>query len=130
MLGPPRPRPWAANPAPVITEIRSAGATSLRGIADALNTRDIAAPCGGRWAATQVRDLLRHSDRAKGSARRKSAASLPFLAVAQFLCLGSGCSSDIPSRLAPRWRRWQALAYVYGQTKNRRPACFGGKSGV
>jgi hypothetical protein len=52
-------RARAADLAPVIAEIRAAGAASLRAIADALNTRCIAAPRGGTWAPAQVRDLLR-----------------------------------------------------------------------
>jgi DNA invertase Pin-like site-specific DNA recombinase len=48
----------AADLAPVIAEIRAGGAVSLRAIADALNSRRIAAPRGGTWAAAQVRDLL------------------------------------------------------------------------
>jgi DNA invertase Pin-like site-specific DNA recombinase len=56
----------AADLAPVIAEIRAASAGSLRAIADALNERRIPAPRGGDWAATQVRDLLRRADRAKG----------------------------------------------------------------
>jgi Recombinase len=51
----------AADLAPVIVEIRAAGAASLRAIANALNMRRIAAPRGGTWAAAQVRDLLRRN---------------------------------------------------------------------
>jgi hypothetical protein len=47
----------AADLAPVIAEIRAAGAPSLQAIADALNKRRIGASHGGTWAAAQVRDL-------------------------------------------------------------------------
>ena len=48
----------AANVLPLIREIRKAGATSLRQIADALNARGISSPRGGDWHATSVRNLL------------------------------------------------------------------------
>ncbi|MFY9837274.1 MAG: recombinase family protein, partial [Xanthobacteraceae bacterium] len=41
----------SANVLPVIREIRRAGATSLRQIADALNARGITTPRGGQWYA-------------------------------------------------------------------------------
>jgi hypothetical protein len=47
----------AANVLPVIREIRRAGATSLHQIADALNTRGITTPRGGRWYASSVRNV-------------------------------------------------------------------------
>jgi DNA invertase Pin-like site-specific DNA recombinase len=48
----------AANVLPVIREIRRAGATSLRQIADALNARGITTPRGGQWYASSVRNVL------------------------------------------------------------------------
>jgi DNA invertase Pin-like site-specific DNA recombinase len=52
----------AANVLPLIREIKRAGATSLRQIADALNKRGISSPRGGRWHATSVRNALaRHA---------------------------------------------------------------------
>ncbi len=48
----------AANVLPVIREIRRAGATSLRQIADALNARGITTPRGGQWHASSVRNVL------------------------------------------------------------------------
>jgi hypothetical protein len=48
-----------ADLAPVIAELRAAGATSLRGIASALNKRGIPTVAGsGRWYHTQVGRLL------------------------------------------------------------------------
>ena len=48
----------ADNVLPVIREVRRAGATSLRQIADALNARGISTPRGGRWYASSVRNAL------------------------------------------------------------------------
>jgi len=48
----------AANVLPVVREIRKAGATSLRQIADALNARGITTPRGGQWYASSVRNVL------------------------------------------------------------------------
>ena len=48
----------AANVLPIIKEIRRAGATSLRQIADALNARGISTPRGGAWHASSVRNVL------------------------------------------------------------------------
>ena len=50
---------FAANVLPIIREAQTAGATSLRAIADALNARGVRTARGGKWAATQVRDILR-----------------------------------------------------------------------
>jgi DNA invertase Pin-like site-specific DNA recombinase len=50
---------FAATVLPVIREAQSAGATSLRAIADILNARGVRTARGGKWAATQVRDILR-----------------------------------------------------------------------
>jgi hypothetical protein len=49
----------AAALAPIIAEIRASGTTSMRGIAMALNARNIATPTGRKtWQAVQVRRLL------------------------------------------------------------------------
>jgi DNA invertase Pin-like site-specific DNA recombinase len=48
----------AANVLPVIQEVRKAGATTLRDIADALNARGVSTPRGGRWHAMSVRNVL------------------------------------------------------------------------
>lgn len=46
-----------ADLAPIIAELRSKGATSLRNIADGLNARGVPAARGGRWTAVQVQRL-------------------------------------------------------------------------
>jgi DNA invertase Pin-like site-specific DNA recombinase len=48
----------AADLAPVIEDIRIAGAASLRSIAKELNGRGISAPRGGIWSAAQVRAAM------------------------------------------------------------------------
>ena len=48
----------AADLAPVIEDIRTAGANSLRSIAKELNERGIFAPRGGVWSAAQVRAAI------------------------------------------------------------------------
>src|SRR5215470_5220101 len=48
----------AANVLPIIREIKRAGATSLRAIADALNARGIPTARGGRWQAQTVSNAL------------------------------------------------------------------------
>ena len=48
----------AANVLPIIREIRKAGATTLREIADALNARGVATARGGRWHAMSVSNIL------------------------------------------------------------------------
>ena len=49
----------AANVLPIIREIRKAGATKLREIADALNARGIQTARGGQWYAMTVsNDML------------------------------------------------------------------------
>ena len=48
----------AADLAPLITDIRASGATSLRAIARELNARGIAAPRAGNWLAPQVAAVL------------------------------------------------------------------------
>jgi DNA invertase Pin-like site-specific DNA recombinase len=44
--------------APVLAEIRAAGASSLRDIAAGLNARSILTPGGGQWSAMQVKRVL------------------------------------------------------------------------
>lgn len=51
----------AANVLPVIQEIRKAGATTLREIADALNARGILTARGGRWHASTVNNIVGRS---------------------------------------------------------------------
>jgi DNA invertase Pin-like site-specific DNA recombinase len=48
----------AANVLPIIREIRKAGATTLREIADALNARGVQTARGGQWFAMTVRNVL------------------------------------------------------------------------
>jgi Recombinase len=48
----------AANVLPIIREIRKAGASTLRDIADALNARGIQTARGGQWHATTVSNVL------------------------------------------------------------------------
>ena len=50
---------FAANVLPVIREAQTAGVSSLRAIANILNARGVSTARGGKWAATQVRDILR-----------------------------------------------------------------------
>ncbi len=50
---------FAQNTAPVIQQVRASGVTSLRGIANVLNTRGVRSARGGKWAATQVGAVLR-----------------------------------------------------------------------
>ena len=48
----------ARNVLPLIREIRKAGATTLREIADALNARGVQTARGGQWYATTVSNVL------------------------------------------------------------------------
>lgn len=48
----------AENVAPIIASIQAAGISSLRGVAEALTARGIAAPSGGRWYAASVQRVL------------------------------------------------------------------------
>jgi hypothetical protein len=41
-----------------IREAQRAGASSLRAIAEVLNARGVRTARGGKWAATQVRDMF------------------------------------------------------------------------
>ena len=43
---------------PIIADIRAAGINTAKGLARALNERDIEAPRGGQWSATQVRRVV------------------------------------------------------------------------
>lgn len=43
---------------PVIRQLQASGATSLRAIADGLNTQEIPTPRGGKWSAVQVKRIL------------------------------------------------------------------------
>jgi DNA invertase Pin-like site-specific DNA recombinase len=57
---------FAANLMPIIREIRSAGATSLRAIGAELTRRGIRTSRGGAWSAEAVRSVLRHARGAEG----------------------------------------------------------------
>jgi DNA invertase Pin-like site-specific DNA recombinase len=48
----------AASLVPIVDELKSAEALSLRALADGLNERGIPAPRGGEWQAVQVKRLL------------------------------------------------------------------------
>jgi Recombinase len=48
----------AGNKWPVIDDVRTNGAESLREIADGLNHRGISAARGGAWSAVQVERVL------------------------------------------------------------------------
>lgn len=52
----------AADLLPIIADLRSEGAVSLRQIADGLNQRGIATPRGGEWSAVQVSRVMEHSE--------------------------------------------------------------------
>jgi len=49
------------NVLPIIREIRRAGITSLRHVAEALNARGVATARGGKWHAATVRNVLARS---------------------------------------------------------------------
>lgn len=49
---------FAANVLPVVRELRAAGATTARAIAEALNARGIRTARGGEWHHSTVRNLL------------------------------------------------------------------------
>ena len=53
---------FAQRVAPIIADIRAAGIDTASGLARELNARDIEAPRGGQWGATQVRRLLARLD--------------------------------------------------------------------
>ena len=50
---------FAKSVLPLIATIQTAGITSLRGIAEALNARGVPTARGGRWQVSTVRNLLR-----------------------------------------------------------------------
>jgi DNA invertase Pin-like site-specific DNA recombinase len=52
---------FAKNVLPVVEQIRSAGAVSLRSIAKALNARGVRTARGGTWQASTVRNLLQRA---------------------------------------------------------------------
>jgi DNA invertase Pin-like site-specific DNA recombinase len=52
---------FAANVLPLITNIRAAGATSLRAIAAELNARKVETVRGGEWTAVQVDRILKRA---------------------------------------------------------------------
>jgi DNA invertase Pin-like site-specific DNA recombinase len=49
---------FAANLLPLIDQIRASGITTLKGIADELNTRRVGTALGGHWDPTTVRRIL------------------------------------------------------------------------
>jgi DNA invertase Pin-like site-specific DNA recombinase len=49
---------YAANVLPIIEKIRTNGVTTLAGIAEELNTRNVKTARGGRWQATTVHRVL------------------------------------------------------------------------
>jgi DNA invertase Pin-like site-specific DNA recombinase len=53
-----RAQEHAENLRAILADVRAQGATSVRQIADALNSRDILTPRGGRWHATSVVRLV------------------------------------------------------------------------
>ena len=52
---------FATNVLPIIAQIKASGITSLRAIAAALDARGIPTARGGKWAAPQVRDIMRRA---------------------------------------------------------------------
>ena len=48
----------AANVLPIIEKIRASGVTTLAGIAEELNTRNVKTPRDGSWQATTVHRVL------------------------------------------------------------------------
>src|SRR3546814_7706803 len=48
----------AANVLPIVRQIQAAGATSLRAVAAALNSRGVRTPRGGEWYANQGRSSI------------------------------------------------------------------------
>jgi DNA invertase Pin-like site-specific DNA recombinase len=49
---------FARNVLPIIRDIQRSGVTSLRGIAEVLDTRGVRAARGGRWQSVQVKAIL------------------------------------------------------------------------
>lgn len=54
---------YAQDILPVVDDIRAAGVTTLKGIADELNARGIMTPRDGRWYAASVRNLVQRVER-------------------------------------------------------------------
>jgi DNA invertase Pin-like site-specific DNA recombinase len=54
-------RERAANVLPIIAELKALGNTTLQGIADGLNARNVATPRGGRWSPTTIARLLKRA---------------------------------------------------------------------
>ncbi|MBA3518494.1 MAG: recombinase family protein [Rhizobiales bacterium] len=57
---------FAANILPIIKVIQESGATTLTGIAAALNARGIRSPRGGQWHVSTVQNLLARAERRHG----------------------------------------------------------------
>jgi hypothetical protein len=49
---------FAASVLPIVASLQASGITGLSALADALNTRGIGAPRGGKWRGSAVRRLL------------------------------------------------------------------------
>jgi hypothetical protein len=62
----------AADLVPVVEDIRTAGAASLRSIAKELNERGISAPRGGVWSAAQVRAAMARIPASRRESERAS----------------------------------------------------------
>jgi len=60
----------AADLMPVIADLRSKGATSLREIAEGLNQHGIATARGGEWSAVQVSRVLEYARKESGECLR------------------------------------------------------------
>jgi hypothetical protein len=56
---------FAADFVPVVADIRAAGYSSLRDIANELNRRGMLTRRGGRWHLSSVRNLLRRAERTR-----------------------------------------------------------------
>jgi hypothetical protein len=59
--------------APIIQDLRNAGAVSLHDLARGFNERGIPAPRGGEWMAVQVKRLLSRLEAAETSAQDRRA---------------------------------------------------------
>ena len=57
---------FASNALPVIQQIEAGGVSSYRGIADALNAREVRTARGGLWHATTVHNIMRRQPMAGG----------------------------------------------------------------
>jgi DNA invertase Pin-like site-specific DNA recombinase len=54
---------FAANVLPIVRQIQTAGVTTTRDIADALNARGVRTARGGQWHTSTVSNLLRRASR-------------------------------------------------------------------